>query len=426
MRKSDPLYTSYLNILKEELVPAMGCTEPISLAYAAAKARTTLGTMPDKVEIEASSNIIKNVKSVVVPNTDKLKGLKASVASGIVAGNPDKSLEVIANVTPEDKQKINQFLDSTPITIVPLDKIAQLDITVRLYGNGHTAAVRIAGHHTNIVSIQKDGEELFHGQNESTNANMTDRSCLRVEKIYDFVETADIEDIKAVVGEQIRCNKAIAMEGLKNTWGANVGSTLLRYGNDIRQKAKAWAAAGSDARMSGCEMPVIINSGSGNQGMTACLPVLAYAEEYNIPEERTYRAVALSDLITIHQKTGIGRLSAYCGAVSAGCAAGCGIAYLLKNNLNVIEHTLVNALGMAAGIVCDGAKPSCAGKIALAVEAGILGFEMSRQGDNLLDGDGIVGSDVEETIAHIGRIARNGMRETDAEILKVMMEESRK
>ena len=426
MKKSDPLYTSYLNILKEELVPAMGCTEPISLAYAAAKARTTLGTMPDKVEIEASSNIIKNVKSVVVPNTDKLKGLKASVASGIVAGNPDKSLEVIANVTPEDKQKINQFLDSTPITIVPLDKIAQLDITVRLYGNGHTAAVRIAGHHTNIVSIQKDGEELFHGQNESTNANMTDRSCLRVDKIYDFVETADIEDIKAVVGEQIRCNKAISMEGLKNTWGANVGSTLLRYGNDIRQKAKAWAAAGSDARMSGCEMPVIINSGSGNQGMTACLPVLAYAEEYNIPEERTYRAVALSDLITIHQKTGIGRLSAYCGAVSAGCAAGCGIAYLLKNNLNVIEHTLVNALGMAAGIVCDGAKPSCAGKIALAVEAGILGFEMSRQGDNLLDGDGIVGSDVEETIAHIGRIARNGMRETDAEILKVMVEESRK
>jgi L-cysteine desulfidase len=426
MKKSDPLYTSYLNILKEELVPAMGCTEPISLAYAAAKARTTLGTMPDKVEIEASSNIIKNVKSVVVPNTDKLKGLKASVASGIVAGNPDKSLEVIANVTPEDKQKINQFLDSTPITIVPLDKIAQLDITVRLYGNGHTAAVRIAGHHTNIVSIQKDGEELFHGQNESTNANMTDRSCLRVDKIYDFVETADIEDIKAVVGEQIRCNKAIAMEGLKNTWGANVGSTLLRYGNDIRQKAKAWAAAGSDARMSGCEMPVIINSGSGNQGMTACLPVLAYAEEYNIPEERTYRAVALSDLITIHQKTGIGRLSAYCGAVSAGCAAGCGIAYLLKNNLNVIEHTLVNALGMAAGIVCDGAKPSCAGKIALAVEAGILGFEMSRQGDNLLDGDGIVGSDVEETIAHIGRIARNGMRETDAEILKVMVEESGK
>ena len=426
MKKSDPLYTSYLNILKEELVPAMGCTEPISLAYAAAKARITLGTMPDKVEIEASSNIIKNVKSVVVPNTDKLKGLKASVASGIVAGNPDKSLEVIANVTPEDKQKINQFLDSTPITIVPLDKIAQLDITVRLYGNGHTAAVRIAGHHTNIVSIQKDGEELFHGQNESTNANMTDRSCLRVDKIYDFVETADIEDIKAVVGEQIRCNKAISMEGLKNTWGANVGSTLLRYGNDIRQKAKAWAAAGSDARMSGCEMPVIINSGSGNQGMTACLPVLAYAEEYNIPEERTYRAVALSDLITIHQKTGIGRLSAYCGAVSAGCAAGCGIAYLLKNNLNVIEHTLVNALGMAAGIVCDGAKPSCAGKIALAVEAGILGFEMSRQGDNLLDGDGIVGSDVEETIAHIGRIARNGMRETDAEILKVMVEESGK
>ena len=426
MDKSDCLYTSYLNILKEELVPAMGCTEPICLAYAAAKARTVLGAMPEKVEIEASGNIIKNVKSVVVPNTDGLKGLKASVASGIVAGNPDKSLEVIANVSAEEKQQIADFLDKVPITIVPLDKIAQLDITVRLHANEHTAAVRIAGHHTNIVSVEKDGEELYKGQCDDTNANMTDRSCLRVDKIYEFCDTADINDLKGVVGEQIRCNKAIAMEGLQHNWGANVGSTLLRFGNDVRQKAKAWAAAGSDARMSGCEMPVIINSGSGNQGMTACLPVLAYAEEYNIPEERTYRAVVLSNLIAIHQKTGIGRLSAYCGAVSAGCAAGCGIAYLLKGNLSVIEHTLENALGMVAGIVCDGAKPSCAGKIALAVEAGILGYEMSRQGDNLLGGDGIIGSNVEETIDHVGRIGRNGMKETDVEILKVMVEEPEK
>ena len=423
MEKSDCLYNSYLNILKEELVPAMGCTEPICLAYAAAKARNVLGSKPKRVEIEASGNIIKNVKSVVVPNTDGLKGLKASVASGIVAGNPNKVLEVIANVTPEKKKEIADFLNDTPISIVPLDRVAQLDITVKLYDDPHYSAVRIAGHHTNIVAIEKDGKMLYEGRCTDTNANMTDRCCLRVDKIYDFADTADIADLKAILEKQITCNKAIAMEGLRNDWGANIGSTLLRFGgNDIRQKAKAWAAAGSDARMSGCEMPVIINSGSGNQGMTACLPILAYADEYHIPEERTYRAVALSNLIAIHQKTGIGRLSAYCGAVSAGCAAGCGIAYLMGESLDVIDHTLENALGMAAGIVCDGAKPSCAGKIALAVEAGILGYEMSKQGDNLLGGDGIIGNDVEETIEHIGRLGRNGMKETDKEILKVMVE----
>ena len=422
MKKSDCLYNSYLNILKEELVPAMGCTEPISLAYAAAKAREILGNMPKKIEIEASGNIIKNVKSVVVPNTDGLKGLKASVASGIVAGDSKKALEVIAKVTPEQKQQIATFLETTPITIIPLDRIAQLDITVKLYDEKHSSAVRIAGHHTNIVAVEKDGEKLFEGHCTDTNANMTDRSCLKVDKIYDFAETADLGDLKSVIEQQIICNKAIAMEGLAHNWGANIGSTLLRCDNDVRQKAKAWAAAGSDARMSGCEMPVIINSGSGNQGMTACLPILAYAEEYNIPEERTYRAVALSNLVAIHQKTGIGRLSAYCGAVSAGCAAGCGIAYLMGEPLEVIEHTLENGLGMAAGIVCDGAKPSCAGKIALAVEAGILGYEMSKKGNELQGGDGIIGKDVEETIDHIGRLGRNGMKETDAEILRIMVE----
>ena len=422
MEKSDCLYSSYLNILKEELVPAMGCTEPICLAYAAAKARKVLGAMPDRVEIEASGNIIKNVKSVVVPNTDGLKGLKASVASGIVAGNPDKVLEVIAEVSPDDKQRIADFLDSTPITIIPLDRIAQLDITVKLYAGEHHSAVRIAGHHTNVVAVEKDGTLLFEGHCADTNANMTDRRCLRMDKIFDFASTADLSDLRPVIGRQIECNKAIAMEGLRNRWGANVGNTLLRCSNDVRQKAKAWAAAGSDARMSGCEMPVIINSGSGNQGMTVCLPILAFAEEFGIDEERTLRAVILSNLVAIHQKTGIGRLSAYCGAVSAGCASGCGIAFLFGHELNIIEHTLENALGIAAGIVCDGAKPSCAGKIALAVEAGLLGFEMSKHGDNLQGGDGIIGKNVEETIDHIGRLGRNGMRETDVEILKVMVE----
>ena len=328
MEKSDCLYESYLNILKEELVPAMGCTEPICLAYAAAKARKVLGELPERVEIEASGNIIKNVKSVVVPNTDGMKGLKASVAAGIVAGNPDSVLEVIANVKPEQKHDIADFLEKVPITIKPLDCIARLDVTVRLFKGEHSSSVRIAGHHTNVVSVTKDDESLFACECSDTNANMTDRSCLKMDKIFDFANTVDIEDIRPIIGRQITYNKAIAMEGLKNNWGANVGSTILRVGSDIRQKAKAWAAAGSDARMSGCEMPVIINSGSGNQGMTVCLPILAFAEEFHVDEDKTLRAVALSNLVAIHQKTGIGRLSAYCGAVSAGCAAGCGIAYL--------------------------------------------------------------------------------------------------
>lgn len=422
MEKSDCCYNSYLNILKEELVPAMGCTEPICLAYAAAKARKTLGSDPKRVEIQASGNIIKNVKSVIVPNTGGLKGLKASVAAGIVAGNPDKALEVIASVTPEQKKEIQHFLDTILMTIVPLNLIARLDVTVTLYDGEHSASVRIAGFHTNIVKIEKDNEVLFESEDTSTNANLTDRSCLNMAKIFDFANTVDLNDLRPLIEPQIRCNKAISQEGLKNNWGANVGSTLLSYGNDIRLRARAWAAAGSDARMSGCEMPVIINSGSGNQGMTACLPVLAYAEEYKIDEERTIRAIAFSDLVTIHQKTGIGRLSAYCGAVSAGCAAGCGIAYLLGADLNTINHTLENAVGMAAGIVCDGAKPSCAGKIAMAVDAGILGYEMSKTQNYLLGGDGIIGNDVEETIQHIGRLGRNGMKETDAEILRIMVE----
>ena len=422
MDKSDCLYTSYLNILKEELVPAMGCTEPICLAYAAAKARKVLGTMPKRVVIVASGNIIKNVKSVIVPNTGGLKGLKASVAAGIVAGNPDNVLEVIADVKPEQKKDIADFLETTLITVEPLDCVARLDVTVQLYTDEHSSSVRIAGHHTNVVSIEKDGKSLFQCECSDTNANMTDRECLKMDKIYDFATTADLADLRPVIVRQMTCNKAIAMEGLNSKWGANVGSTLLHFNNEVRQKAKAWAAAGSDARMSGCEMPVIINSGSGNQGMTVCLPILAYAEEYGIDEERTIRAVTLSNLIAIHQKTGIGRLSAYCGAVSAGCAAGCGIAYLMGEGFDIIAHTLENALGMAAGIVCDGAKPSCAGKIALSVEAGILGYEMSKHGDNLLGGDGIIGSNAEETIDHIGRLGRNGMRETDVEILKIMVE----
>ena len=422
MNKSDSRYQLYINILKEELVPAMGCTEPICLAYAAAKAHQVLGVMPDRVEVLASGNIIKNVKSVIVPNTNGMKGIKAAVAVGIIAGNPDKALEVIANVTPEQKKKTEDYLASTPITVKHITCRDQLDVTVIAYKGDHHADVRICGFHTNIVHIQKDNIILFESDTISKpTEELTDRSCLSISGIVDFADSVDIQDIQEIIGRQIKYNKAISDEGLKNSWGANIGSTLLKYyGNDIKVKAKARAAAGSDARMNGCELPVIINSGSGNQGLTVSMPVIAYAEEYNISDDRLYRALVVSNLTAIHQKTRIGRLSAYCGAVSAGCAAACGIAYLLGESLDVIEHTLTNAVVTVSGIICDGAKASCAAKIAASVESGLLGYYMYKNGQQFEAGDGIVGCDIEDTINNVGLVGSIGMKETDTEIIDIM------
>ena len=422
MNKSDSRYQLYINILKEELVPAMGCTEPICLAYAAAKAHQVLGDTPDRVEVLASGNIIKNVKSVIVPNTNGMKGIKAAVAVGIIAGNPDKALEVIANVTPEQKKKTEDYLASTPITVKHITCRDQLDVTVIAYKGEHHADVRICGFHTNIVHIQKDNIILFESETIAMPTNeLTDRSCLSIAGIVDFADSVDIQDIKEIIGRQIEYNKAISVEGLKNNWGANIGSTLLKYyGNDIKVKAKARAAAGSDARMNGCELPVIINSGSGNQGLTVSMPVIAYAEEYNISDDRLYRALVVSNLTAIHQKTRIGRLSAYCGAVSAGCAAACGIAYVLGESLDVIEHTLTNAVVTVSGIICDGAKASCAAKIAASVESGILGYYMYKNGQQFEAGDGIVGCDIEDTINNVGLVGSIGMKETDTEIIDIM------
>ncbi|MBR4137555.1 MAG: serine dehydratase subunit alpha family protein [Bacteroidales bacterium] len=422
MNKSDSRYQLYINILKEELVPAMGCTEPICLAYAAAKAHQVLGTTPDRVEVLASGNIIKNVKSVIVPNTNGMKGIKAAVAVGIIAGNPDKALEVIANVTPEQKKKTEDYLASTPIVVKHITCRDQLDVTVIAYNGEHHADVRICGFHTNIVHIQKDNIILFHSETIAQPTNeLTDRSCLSISGIVDFADSVDIQDIKDIIGRQIKYNKAISDEGLKNNWGANIGSTLLKYyGNDIKVKAKARAAAGSDARMNGCELPVIINSGSGNQGLTVSMPVIAYAEEYNIDDDRLYRALVVSNLTAIHQKTRIGRLSAYCGAVSAGCAAACGIAYLLGESLDVIEHTLTNAVVTVSGIICDGAKASCAAKIAASVDSGILGYYMYKNGQQFEAGDGIVGCNIEDTINNVGLVGSVGMKETDTEIIDIM------
>ena len=423
MQKTDEKYQAYVQILKEELVPAMGCTEPIALAYAAAKAREVLGVVPDKVRIEASGSIIKNVKSVIVPNTNHLKGIPAAATAGIIAGRPEKELEVIAQVTPEQIEEMVQFLKNTEITVEHVDNGITFDIIVTVYKDDSYAKVRIANYHTNIVLIEKNHEKLcdipVEGEKEE---GLTDRSLLDVESIWEFVQMVDIEDVREVISRQIEYNTAIADEGMRGNYGANIGSVLLdTYGDDVRTRAKARAAAGSDARMNGCELPVIINAGSGNQGMTCSLPVLEYAKELDSGEDKTYRALVLSNLIAIHQKTGIGRLSAYCGAVSAGAAAGAGIAYLCGGGYEEIIHTVVNALAIVSGMVCDGAKASCAAKIAASVDAGILGYNMFLRGQQFYAGDGIVTKGVEATISNIGRLGKEGMRETNEEIIKMMI-----
>lgn len=425
MKRTDEKYQAYVKILEEELVPAMGCTEPIALAYAAAKARETLGCLPDKVEIGASGSIIKNVKSVIVPNTGHLKGIPAAAAAGIVAGDASRELEVIADVSEEETKAIAEYLKNTRITVEHIDQGITFDILVTVKKGDSYARVRIANYHTNIVLVEKDGEKLLdlpvEGEKEE---GLTDRSLLDVEDIWDFVNTVEIDDIRAVISRQIEYNTAIAREGLRGDYGANIGSVLLSaYGDDVKNRAKAMAAAGSDARMNGCELPVIINAGSGNQGMTCSLPVLEYAKELNSEEDQVYRALALSNLVAIHQKTGIGRLSAYCGAVSAGAAAGAGIAYLCGGGYEEVIHTVVNALAIVSGIVCDGAKASCAAKIASAVDAGILGYHMYLSGQQFYAGDGIVTKGIEGTITNIGRLGKEGMRETNEEIIKMMIEE---
>ena len=424
MEKTNVKYGAYVQILKEELLPAMGCTEPIALAYAAATARKVLGELPDRVVVGASGSIIKNVKSVIVPNTNHLKGIPAAAAAGIVAGDSDKELEVIAEATPDQTRQMKEFLDNTEIRVEHVDNGITFDIIVTLYKGDSYAKVRIANYHTNIVLIEKNGEILKQvevaGEEEE---GLTDRSLLNMEDIWDFINTVDVEDLKHVLDPQIRCNMAIAEEGLKGNYGANIGSVLLAMnGDDIRTRARAWAAAGSDARMNGCELPVIINSGSGNQGITASVPVIVYAKELNAGEEKMYRALVLSNLTTIHQKTPIGRLSAFCGAVSAGAGAGAGIAYLNGGDFDAVIHTVVNALAVISGMVCDGAKASCAAKIAESVDAAILGYNMYVKGQQFYGGDGIVKKGVENTIQNVGRLAKDGMKKTNEEIISIMIE----
>lgn len=418
-------YGEFLAILKEELVPALGCTEPIAVAYASAVTRETLGQFPDDILVECSGNIIKNVKGVVVPMSGHMRGVEPAAVLGCVGGDPERELEVLSSVTKEHILRTKQLLKEKLCRVRLLDTDEKLHIRVTMTCKESSAVTEIKHTHTGIIRKEKDGKTLLQlsGNGLYEEAEMTDRSNLSVERVVEFADTVKIEDIRDVIGRQIKYNSAISDEGIQGRYGAAIGATLLEaYGNDIKIRARARAAAGSDARMSGCVLPVVINSGSGNQGMTVSLPVIEYWKELNLPEEKLYRALCVSNLTAIHQKTRIGRLSAFCGAVSAAAGAGAAIAYLHGADAEQIGETVVNTLANVAGILCDGAKPSCAAKIASCVDAAITAYIQTCHEHSFRSGEGIVKDDVEQTICGVSRIAREGMGVTDVEILKVMTE----
>ncbi len=415
-------YQQYCEILQAELIPAMGCTEPIAIALTAAHAKKYMEEPITSVEVCASGNIIKNVKSVIVPHTGGLRGIETAAAAGIVAGNADKELEVLSAIDEDDIQKISKFVSETKIVVTKSTSEYLLDIGVTLHSNHHVVYARSAQYHTGLCLIQVDGQIIFE-KPIPKNTSSLDHSILNIEGIIDFAEHCNIEDVQEILDRQISYNMAIAQEGISGKYGAAIGRTLLMaYGDSVHNRAKAYASAGSDARMNGCELPVVINSGSGNQGITTSVPVIIYAKELKVSKEKLYRALLVANLTSIHLKTGIGCLSAYCGATSAGCGAGAGIMYLHGGKLNEISHTIANALAINSGVVCDGAKASCAAKIASGVESGLLGMQMYMHGKEFYRGDGIIGKSVEDTIKNVGQLAHDGMAETDKEIIKIMLE----
>ena len=421
MKREDNIYQIYVQILKEELVTAMGCTEPIAISYAAARARAVLGELPEKIIVKASGSIIKNVKSVVVPNTGGLRGIEAAAAAGVVCGNENRKLEVLSEIESEDIERIKGYLGQADIKVEYQETGRTFDLSVCVYKEHSQACVRITDYHTNIVQIEKNWE-FIHDDLKDEKIEKANRDVLSMENIWEFVRCADIEDVKETLDKQIECNMKIAREGIRGNYGANIGSILLKMeGDSVQVRAKAMAAAGSDARMNGCGLPVVINSGSGNQGITCSVPVLVYGESLNCDIKKIYRALLLSNLTAIYIKAGIGTLSAYCGAVSAGAAAGAGIAYLHGGGYEEIKHTIVNALAIVSGIVCDGAKASCAAKIASSVEAGIVGYYMYLNEQEFCAGEGIVAEGIDRTIENIGILGKEGMKETNKKIIEMMI-----
>lgn len=421
MNKEDSLYSIYVQILKEELVMAMGCTEPIAISYACAKATQVLDHLPDRIVVKASGSIIKNVKSVIVPHTNGLKGIEVAAAAGALYGDADAKLEVLSSATREQIEELPEYVQNTNITVQHIEQGHVFDLEIHVYYEQEHASVRIVDTHTNIVQIEKNWQVIFEDKTTSLELK-ADHSALIMKQIWDFSQTVDIDDVKEILDRQITCNMAIANEGVHNSYGANIGHVILNMDSDcVKTRAKAYAAAGSDARMNGCELPVVINSGSGNQGITCCVPVVVYAKELDCTQEQLYRALVLSNLTAIYIKTGIGTLSAFCGAVSAGAAAGAGIAYLHNGTYKEIQHTIVNALAILSGTICDGAKASCAAKIASSVDAGIMGYYMYKNKQQFYAGDGIVAHSVDETIQNIGTLGSQGMLQTNDKIIEMMI-----
>lgn len=421
MNKEDSLYSIYVQILKEELVMAMGCTEPIAISYACAKATQVLDHLPDRIVVKASGSIIKNVKSVIVPHTNGLKGIEVAAAAGALYGDADAKLEVLSSATREQIEELPEYVQNTNITVQHIEQGHVFDLEIHVYYEQEHASVRIVDTHTNIVQIEKNWQVVFEDKTTSLELK-ADHSALIMKQIWDFSQTVDIEDVKEILDRQIACNMAIANEGIHNSYGANIGHVILNMDSDcVKTRAKAYAAAGSDARMNGCELPVVINSGSGNQGITCCVPVVVYAKELDCTQKQLYRALVLSNLTAIYIKTGIGTLSAFCGAVSSGAAAGAGIAYLHNGTYKEIQHTIVNALAILSGTICDGAKASCAAKIASSVDAGIMGYYMYKNKQQFYAGDGIVAHSVDETIQNIGTLGSQGMLQTNDKIIEMMI-----
>lgn len=424
MSLTKEIYEVYCDILKEELRLAMGCTEPIAIAYSASIARSYLSQEPSNIRIGLSGNIIKNTKSVVVPATGGMQGIAAAVVAGTVANKPDLVLEVLSSLTEEDVPKMKTLIKKCTIEVGELDTTHIFEIVIQMENEHEEVKVRLLDRHTNLVYVEKNGKVLVRNEVEEEDGGIkTDRTLLTVENIVNFADEVNLDDIRELLERQITCNMTIAEEGMKNNYGACIGKVIYKDGEcSLADKARAFAAAGSDARMNGCELPVCIISGSGNQGITASIPIVIYARELGKSEEEMLRALVLSDLVTTHLKTGIGCLSAYCGAISAGCGAGAGIAYLQGGGFKEVAHTIVNSLAILSGTICDGAKSSCAAKIAMAVESGILGYEMYKNGQQFYGGDGIITKGVENTIKNVGQLARKGMAGTDKEIIKIMLE----
>ena len=417
------VYDTYVALLRAELTMATGCTEPIAIAYAGAKLREVLGDIPEHCTVYCSGNIVKNVYAVTVPNSGGSRGIDTAAMLGIVGGDASAALDVLHAVKPEDIKLMKELLAEGRCDCELVEGVANLYIRIEAEAHGQTALVEIRDYHSNITRIEKNGEVLFSADSAEADTAAPDKSLLNVKDILAFGDALNLDDLRDILKNQIRCNSAIAEEGLKNPWGAQVGKSILEgeNGDSLVNRARAWAAAGSDARMNGCPLPVVINSGSGNQGITVSMPLYIYAQEYGIDEDRMLRALAVANLISLHQKRYIGSLSAYCGATSAATASACGIAWMLGESYEVVCGILTDSINTIGGMVCDGAKSSCAAKIASAVGTALMALDMSRKGRVFLPGEGMVSDEIEKTIANIGRMGRDGMRSTDVEILKIML-----